>query len=208
MSEVTHGKSARLQDGTRITYSKTIESDGAYPRNPSLAAAKEGRLTTRTSGTAGTLTMDAGHGIVDGDIIDIYWANGIAHKATVGTVAVNSVPFTGASGSFGDPSDSLPADETDVTVMVCHEEEFAFTKTNLESLIAGCGGVQMVARVCEADGTDILTIVVHPGTRQYLWNTDDPAGAANPLGEDPGKVFLTHGDSTSSRRPAIEAVLS
>jgi hypothetical protein len=90
-------KTASAQ-GKTFSYALSQTTDGALVKDPTLAAAKGGTLTTRTSDTAGTLTMSSGHGITDGQVIDIYWSTGQVTSATVGTVATNSVPFTGATG--------------------------------------------------------------------------------------------------------------
>jgi len=98
-----------------ITINKQISRTADHP-NPysgvSLPAAKTGTLSTRTNDTDGELTMTAGHGITTGQIIDIYWTGGVAYGATVGTVATNAVPFTGASG------DVLPSQATAITAAV------------------------------------------------------------------------------------------
>lgn len=98
-----------------VTFNKQIQREADHPNvysGISLPAAKSGTLSTRTSDTAGTLTMTAGHGLTDGQIIDIYWSGGVCYGATIGTVSTNSVPFTGASG------DVLPAESTAITAAV------------------------------------------------------------------------------------------
>lgn len=93
-------------------------AEGQISQEVSLPAADAGTLTTRTSDTAGTLTMDSGsHDIETGDTIDIFWTDAqgnlkCAYGATVGTVVTTSVPFTGASG------DVLPVVDSDVTADV------------------------------------------------------------------------------------------
>jgi hypothetical protein len=101
--------------GAGVSLSQGIvrTSEGGLSWELSLPVAEAGQLTTRSSDTAGTITMDdAGHGITTGEIIDIYDPAGgtVSYGATVGTVAGDSVPFTGASG------DVLPANLTNVTV--------------------------------------------------------------------------------------------
>jgi hypothetical protein len=82
--------------------SRTGEGQLSVVSDTPLVAGNAGTLSTRTSDTAGTMTL-SGHDISTGDNIDIFWtdANGdlqVAYDATVGTVAGDSVPFTGASG--------------------------------------------------------------------------------------------------------------
>jgi len=98
--------------GGSIVQSVPRTCDGGSSLEVTLPAGKTGQLTTRTSGTAGTLTMTGGHGITTGAKIDIYWASGIAYSATVGTVSTNSVPFTLASG------DALPTNLTAIVACV------------------------------------------------------------------------------------------
>lgn len=78
-----------------------------------LSASQAGSLTTRTSDTVGTITMDsAEHTITTGAIIDVYWDGGVQYSVTVGTVSGTSVPI-----SLGD-GDVLPTVSTTVTVSV------------------------------------------------------------------------------------------
>ncbi len=85
---------------------------GSIAYDETLSAAKTGTLTTRTDDNTGTLTMDSGHGITTGQIVDIYWSGGVQRKVTVGTVATNSVPIDLGVG------DVLPIATTAVTVCV------------------------------------------------------------------------------------------
>ncbi|MBK9128182.1 MAG: hypothetical protein IPM13_10320 [Phycisphaerales bacterium] len=71
---------------------------------------KRGTLTTRTSDTAGTLTMESGHGIATGNTIHVYWDGGKRIGVTVGTVSGTSVPISGGSG------DNLPDASTPMYV--------------------------------------------------------------------------------------------
>jgi hypothetical protein len=202
MATVVVSKSARTQSGRKVTYSHQFDTDGVVSKDPELAAAKTGTLTTRTNGTTGTLTMTAGHGLSTGDKIDIYWSGGIAYNVTVGTVATNSVPIASANG------DALPVVGTAVTVMVPTSYEFAFDNANLKTLMVGCDGIPMVARFRSAVPADIVAILVRPGgDGGYIWESNDPATGSNPLTADPATVFLSHGSSSAARRPIAEAVV-
>lgn len=92
-------------------------------------AGQSGTLSTRTSDTAGTLTLGADHGVTDGQIIDIYFDGGVAHGATVGTVDGTSVPFTGAAG------DVLPAEDAAVIAGVTEEIKFVVAGSDIEALL-------------------------------------------------------------------------
>lgn len=85
-------------------------ADGRLAADPTVPAAQAGTLTTRTSDTAGTVTLGAGHGLVDGDHVDLYWSGGRRYNVTVGTVAGNAVPISGGAG------DNLPVQDAPLTV--------------------------------------------------------------------------------------------
>ena len=82
------------------TINRTVDHPNGF--GPiTLAVAQPAILTTRTSDTAGTITMDSGgHTITTAAIIDIYDNVGgtVSYDATVGTVSGTSVPFTLAKG--------------------------------------------------------------------------------------------------------------
>lgn len=80
-----------------------------------LAAGKTGQLTTRTDNETGTLTMDSGHGITTGAIIDLYWSTGSRRQITVGTVSSNSVPIGADNSGVGD---NLPTNLTSIVACV------------------------------------------------------------------------------------------
>lgn len=114
------------------TVTRTGEG-GIPPLEIALPRAMVGTLSTRTSDTAGTLTLEASHGIVDADEIDIGWvdANGVfqaAYGATVGTVAGNDVPFTAASGTV------LPAEDYAITAQVRSVHNCDFDNDDAELL--------------------------------------------------------------------------
>lgn len=72
----------------------------------------EGTLSDRVDDDEGTITLAAGHGIVDGDAIWVGWESGeteVLAYATVGEVAGNDVPISGCT-------ETLPAEDTVVWV--------------------------------------------------------------------------------------------
>lgn len=112
MATVTHAQSITGGGVTIQPLPIARTNSGAIGLEDTLTAAKTGTLTTRTSDTVGTLTMDTGHGITTGQIIDIYWTGGVQYTVTVGTVSVDSVPFSLGSG------DVLPIATTAITAVV------------------------------------------------------------------------------------------
>ena len=110
-------------------------SGGIPPQEKALSPAKSGTLSTRTSDTAGTLTLATGHGLVQDNVIDIFWTDSggvlkCAYGATVGLVNGNEVPFTGASG------DALPAQDTAITTQKPTELDCDFDGDKAVLLVA------------------------------------------------------------------------
>lgn len=167
----------------------TITSNLIAGWSVTLAAAKTGVLTTRTSATAGTLTMDTGHGITTGAKLDIYWSGGSCRNATVGTVSVNSVPFTTASG------DALPIATTAITAQVPISESIVVTGSNVVGYGVGfpSGGTCVFA----ASGpTEVAAAVVLAPNTSTVWSSTD--GGTNPLaGGSITTVRLSQGGVTS-----------
>ena len=89
----------------------TSVDDGRSEWGPhTYAAAKAGVLTTRTGDTEGAITLSAGHGFEDGNIVDVFWGtNSVAYGFTVDMTG-DVMAITGGAG------DALPAAETDVIV--------------------------------------------------------------------------------------------
>ncbi len=179
----------QIIDGAAFNNSDSLTADTATKASENLAAAATGTLSTRTSNTAGTLTMATGHGITTGVRLDIYWSGASCRGATVGTVSVNSVPFTGATGTV------LPAQDTVITAMVPDEEVFNVVGNNAVC-IAAAGDAAFT--VVFADGSNVEKhFVVKAAAGGSVWFTGDDA--TNPLsGDTTTKVFLSHGSSAGT----------
>lgn len=179
-----------------------IEGNGIIEVEDTLAAAKAGDLTTRTDDNTGTLTMDSGHGITTGSLLDVYWEGGCRRGMTVGTVATNSVPIDGGNG------DNLPVVNTEITAMVPVVHNLLIDGDNvlgfafygqrraaidfLETASAYGFGVDV-----EEDNSDL--------SGGYIW--DSASGVTNPLaGLDVVEVRMSHGDSGASRTVRVAIV--
>jgi hypothetical protein len=162
---------------------------GLPPQNIDLAAAKTGTLSTRTNDTAGTLTMTNGHGIVDGDRIAIFWGAGVAYLATVGTVATNSVPFTGAAGTV------LPIATTAVTVQVMTPLDVDFDGDKAEIVMASFTRRGVI--VFEDASNTVLDAEALAAGEGYVYISG--ISQSNPLAGDPvDEVWIANGDSTTT----------
>lgn len=204
MATATYSSAATIA-GHSFQNSAAPTGDGNLTRDVSLAAAKTGTLTTRTSDTAGTLTMASGHGFTDGQIIDIYWATGQCTRATIGTVATNSVPFTGAGG------DVLPIATTAIKAMVQRVETLTFADAALVALALGAAVAACSATFLKADGSIVGRVLVDAAAdgvspQHYIWHSAN--GATIPVSDDVAEVCLTHGDSDNTRTVVVAALVA
>lgn len=168
-----------------------VNTDSLLLTEPTIPAAKIGSLTTRGSDSAGTLTMNAGHGFTTGAIIDIYFSGDkLRHTVTVGTVSGNSVPISSGSG------DVLPALNTAITAMIPHEENCVVEGDDVESITAyaaGGGYIQFME-----DSAVGLAVRLKAAKEGYAWFKDNPLGATNPLaGKTLAKIKYSHGQSSA-----------
>lgn len=175
--------------GVTVQAKFTASATGSISQSETLAAAKTGSLTTRTSDTDGELTMTTGHGITDGARIAIFWDGGCAYLGTVGTVATNSVPFTGAAG------DNLPAKDTAVTVQVMTplDVDFDGDKAKMIAVSFSRRGVVVFEDSGDAvlDGEDIV------GGEGYVYVAG--LSQSNPLVGNPvDQVWVANGDSSGT----------
>lgn len=195
---VTHTTSVTFEGGG--TYSRTVSASGNSKEktSPLVPAAKAGALTTRTNGTDGTLTMDAGHGFTTAAVVDLFWNGGSRRGVVVGTVSTNSVPISGGAG------DNLPVANTPVTAMLPVQVPFALTGDDLDALSSFC---PTSGWVVYRNGTTVLLahqILPAVGSSQS-WVAG--TGVTNPLaGVSPTNVLLSHSDATQAREMSVEAV--
>lgn len=179
--------------GITVQGSAVRIAEGQISQDVDLPAADDGELTTRASDTAGTLTMESGHGISTGNDIDIFWTAGgvakCARGATAGTVSSLSVPFTGASG------DALPTLNSDVTADVRIEVDTVFDGDDVLMV------VMKSTRKGHFDFQDSSDATLHQAkfTADEPWFWVSDTGVSNPLTGNPvDKLFLSNGDSANA----------
>lgn len=187
-----------------------VGSGLGYP----ISKALTGVLSTRSSNTAGVLTMQTGHGLVEGDIISVFWVvqtgqatAGQLTTVTVGTVTVNLVDITCLSGSV------LPAVNSNITGMIPQQYTLDLNGEYMQALFLSCDSVPGFVTLSEANGTVLVSFELLPdaqGTNfNYNWTVN--SGLANPLqsGSSYGQVGLvlfSHGDSTASHTMIANAL--
>ncbi len=180
--------------GLTFGVNSEIDSSLSTPWDESVAAAKVGQLTTRTSATVGTLTMVTGHGITTGARLDIYWTEssvaGRRYGVTVGTVSVDSVPFSLGTG------DNLPTNLTAVTAMVPTELPIVITGDDAVSVAAAASIGPATVVFADSGDAEIYPFLATDTTTNFVWveNQGD-----NPLaGGSLAKVFISHANSSAA----------
>jgi hypothetical protein len=147
-----------------------------------LNAAKVGALTTRTSDSVGVLTMNTGHGLVDG-IIDLYWdiggTKGCRRNITA-DVTADSIAISDGTG------DVLPADESAITAVHPSTETVSMNGDNLKIIAAK---TNRDSHCCISFGTETTAYVeggcieLNDGTfgRGRVWESQ--TGGTNPIAD-------------------------
>lgn len=191
---ITLNKTVTL-DGKPFGQQIQINANSSLRREDTLAAAKVGNLSTRTNNTDGTLTMNAGHGITTGVSLDIYWnvggVPGSRRGAVVGTVAGNSVPFTGGAG------DNLPIATSPITAMIPVSFAMPFNGDNIVTIVGTCDYPCTIV-FATVDNVERYAIVTKLANQVLDWYANN--GVTNPLlTRAITQVFVSHGDSASSR---------
>lgn len=186
--------------GKTFRTDRTTTTDGVVMKDPTLSAAKTGTLTTRTDANTGEITGQASHGVTTSAKIAIFWDGGSRYNVDVGTVAGNAIPIDNGGG------DDLPDDETAVTIMVMHEEDFVVTTADLQALLCNQpNNKQAVVEFWES-GPAFNSAVQITEDSDFVWTVDD--GTTNPLDADIIMVKFAHADSTASRQVSALAFIN
>lgn len=204
MASVTHAQSIS-GGGVTIQTQPTIRTNsGAIGLEDTLSAAKSGTLTTRTDNNTGTLTMSSGHGILTGDVIDIYWSGGVQYGVTVGTVSTNSVPIDGGIG------DNLPIATTAITAVVQKSINLAIDGDETDILAIALETVDKSLRTAahiqfrDAANDQIAEIDLVTNVPQ-VW--DIAGGSANPFAGDPiTNLKASQANTTSTETYTLKIV--
>lgn len=173
--------------------SYSITDDTGIKVNPTIAAAQPGSLTTRVGNTSGTLTMtNAGHGIITGQTVDLFWAGGgYAYSATVGTVSGTSVPITAVGGGV-----NLPAQGTTINVGIRSSDPFNIVGNNLQALCVIVDQIAMVVLSSSAPA-DLLPIYFNGTVTVFDWEVG--CGFTNPLaGDTVATIHMSVNGTTAS----------
>ena len=177
-------------------YNRTAAA-GLPAQDVTLAAGNAGTLSTRTSDTAGTLTLESGHDISTGDVIDVHWTDAdgdpqCAYGATVGTVDVLSVPFTGAAGT------ALPVQDFVIVADEVQVLDVDFDGDKLQMIVAVSTQVGHI--VFEDSGDAVLDNAVLRAAKEPYFFVKN-AGMTNELAGNPvDEIHISNGHATETAR--------
>jgi hypothetical protein len=154
--------------GMNSSFSRT--ATGQISHEVTLNAAKTGTLTTRTDNTSGVATLEAGHGISGGNVVDLYWTGGRRYNVNVTSVATNDVTFSGGTG------DNLPTQGSALTMTKQQTIDTDFVGNLLVTIGALC-----VARAHLSFYESATLRLSVDLTANELWFWVNGSTAANPL---------------------------
>lgn len=204
MATITHAQSISGGGVTIQPLAVTRTNSGMIALEDTLNAAKAGVLTTRTDNNTGTLTLGSGHGITDGQIIDVFWSGGVQRTVTVGTVSGTSVPIDGGIG------DNLPIATTAITACVQKAINLAIDGDNADILAVVLETVdkslRTAANVQFLDAAaDVIAEIDLVTNVPQVWDIE--GGSANPFTGDPiTNLKASQGNSTSTETYTLKIV--
>ena len=148
---------------------------------------------TWTNSTA-TATFAAGHGFIDDDVCDLYWAAGKRCQVTA-AVTDDSVALSGGHG------DALPADGT--AVILCKRTalpDVAFIGNNLSAYLVG-GDQRVVFDFLNAGGASLATIEVACPPFPAFWFTG--YGTNELAGCTVASATVSNGSNSAAATPKL-----
>jgi len=167
-----------------LTLQDSVQESGlSITRSDTISAAQGGNLATRDGNDSGNVSLSSGHGIGNGDPVDLYWGNGIRYGMTAGNVSSLNMAVTGGDG------DVLPSALTLLSVAVPTEKLFAVDGGEVVGLMIQ-SPVDAVIRFLLGNGTSVYDHQIED-TKVYNWHTDD--GNA-PLSGNISKLLISHAD--------------
>ena len=156
--------------GMAVKSTQVRSEDGGQEYDPTIPAAKTGTLSTRTNDTDGELTMEADHGFVQTDVVDLYWDGGMRYDVDIGVVDVLDCAISGGTG------DNLPTQGVAITAMEPQIVDADFDADKLAvigALMGVRGSVSFVETTTIEHQVDLAS--------GELWKWDEDSGYTNPL---------------------------
>lgn len=181
--------------GVNFAEARTVSAESAIVNVVNVPAAQAGSLTTRSSDTAGQITVaDSGHTITTGARLDLYWTvagvPGMRRGVVAGTVSGSVVPISGGSG------DVLPASSTTINVALPVQVGFNILGDDVVG-IAAYSPVRGQVVLVEDSDVEALAILLAE-KEAYIYNSD--SAKVSPV-DDAALVaaYLSHGDVVAAR---------
>jgi hypothetical protein len=174
--------------GIQLSGNLSVVDSGQIGEEVSLAAGLAGTLSTRTSNTAGVATLGTGHGLLENDVVDVYWSGGVRYGVAVGSVGTNTVPFSGGAGT------NLPTQAS--ALVVCKQTVVDVDVSGDAISLILCSAQNAVhLDFQQSDGTSIKALSLGAGA---LWFWSDGYGD-NPFASAAvAKVAVSNGDSANA----------
>lgn len=158
--------------GQSFSFRIARTAEGGFPQEVPIAAGVAGAISA-----AGVDGLAAGHGIAQGDIVDLHWTAVGVRKCrrglTVDTTAAAAITFDNNPAAEGD---ALPAEDTAVVVSVQTPVTVEFDGDDVE-MIALRMDRDGMADFREAAASQEAVMV----TKGELWAWTKDTGVANPL---------------------------
>lgn len=186
--------------GLTASQSETLTEDGVVGLNPTAAAADAGELTTRSSASAGVITVTSTD-LVTGNEGVLTWedaSGNLKHRYNVAlTVAGTEITISGGAG------DDLPAQDSDINIglQVQANGTFDFDDVEVFCVHANVRGV-----IAFMDGTDTEKLVMDmDASKIALWKRD--SGFPEPMTGTPVTYALFgSGSTTTAFTPKVLAL--
>jgi hypothetical protein len=184
----TYGLIISASGITIQTNATRTASQGIEPVDVNLAAGKAGTLSTRTDNDTGVATLSAGHGILTGDKVDVYWSGGCRWGMSA-VVAGNDVTIDLGAGT------NLPNQGTALVVTKQVSLDVTFDGDNLV-LIGASASQRSHLTFVDAGAVTLFALEIAAG-EAWAWISN--TGITNPLtGNAVASIKVSNGDSTNS----------
>lgn len=174
-------KGGAQASGRNLSWDNSVSANAEQWFQPALTAGQTAASWAKSTASAGSAVMAAGHGLLTGNF-DVYWTGGKRYGVP-GTVSGNTVSLSGGSG------DDFP--DTDTTVILCQPVAvtMAFDGDDLSAIV---GAATYRSLVCLTDDEAAVHTFEILATAGLSWNEND--AAANPLA---GKTIVSATMSTT-----------
>lgn len=193
--------------GLTLSGQVIVSGNEGEPLNPATPASKVSTAFTNTSSSTGSLTMSAGHGLITGQVVDLYWQDtaGLYHsrrRVLLGTVSGNTVIIAGNNTTPATAGANLPITGTVIHVMAPVMVPAVFDGSEIVELVLATDQHGSFAFL---DGSNVVQFekAIGPGE---LWEYNGANGRACALVTSAitvHKVYFSHGGTVAATMKAV-----